>query len=384
MTLTTESAIPDDRGGLGTNVRREAGLDALRASLTMLVLFHHAAITYGGSGDWYYKEVGAGQDLLGLFAAFNQAFFMGLFFLLAGYFTPGAVKRRGAAAYLRERALRLGLPLTVYFLLLSPVTQALAATARGRDFFRALAFDWTHGRMEPGPLWFCEALLIFAGLYLAARALAPFVERRSSPSFPGDATLALAALGTGVAAFLLRLVWPTGTTLLYLQIGFFASYIVLFTAGCLAALWPTLDKAPARQRRLWIRVAWATFPVMPAAVVLGRHVPALAGSQSGGWNVQAAVYALWEPFLAWGVIMGLLHLFTRRFETPGAIWRSLSRRAYAIYIIHPPVLVGLALAWRSVAAPPALKFLVTGTAACLACYWLAGLLLKAPGAKRVL
>jgi surface polysaccharide O-acyltransferase-like enzyme len=123
---------------------------------------------------------------------------------------------------------------------------------------------------------------------------------------------------------------------------------------------------------------------MPIAVVLGRHIPWLAGAQSGGWNVQAAVYALWEPFLAWGVILGLLHFYTRRFETLGPLWQSLSRRAYAIYIIHPPVLVALALAWRSAAAPPALKFLVTGTATCLACYLLAGLLLKAPGANKVL
>jgi hypothetical protein len=36
---------------------------------------------------------------------------MGLFFLVAGYFTPGAVERHRAGAYLRERALRLGLPL---------------------------------------------------------------------------------------------------------------------------------------------------------------------------------------------------------------------------------------------------------------------------------
>src|SRR6516225_2354354 len=111
-----------------SNVRRDAGLDALRASLTLLVLFHHAAITYGASGDWYYTEVRAGHDLssllLSLFTGFNQAFFMGLFFLLAGYFTPGAVERHGPFAYLRERALRLGLPLLLYFLVLSPGTMA--------------------------------------------------------------------------------------------------------------------------------------------------------------------------------------------------------------------------------------------------------------------
>src|SRR5271156_6503067 len=217
---------------------------------------------------------------------------------------------------MRERALRLGLPLIVYFLLLSPVTMALAATARGRDFFKALVYMWTHGRMEPGPLWFCQALLIFAGLYLALRALAPGLARLVPPSFPSNVTLALAAFGTGAVAFLLRLVWPTGTTLLYLQLGYFASYVVLFAAGCLAAPWASLDKASAQQRRLWIAIACVTFPLLPIAVVLGGRIPWLAGSLSGGWNVQAAVYALWEPFLAWGVIMGLLHLYTRWLETP--------------------------------------------------------------------
>jgi peptidoglycan/LPS O-acetylase OafA/YrhL len=382
------SLVQNDREISKSNVRRDAGLDALRASLTLLVLFHHASITYGASGDWYYTEVRGGHDLpsqlLSLFTGFNQAFFMGLFFLLAGYFTPRAVERHGAAAYMRERALRLGLPLIVYFLLLSAFTQALAQTAQGRNFFNAFVDVWAHGRMEPGPLWFCEALLIFAGLYLALRALAPRLTSLAMPSFPSNATLALAAFGTGVAAFLLRLVWPTGTTPLYLQLGYFASYVVLFAAGCLAAPWPSLDEAPEPQRRLWIAIARVTFPLMPIAYVLGEHVAWLAGSQSGGWNLQAAVYAFWEPFLAWGVIIGLLHFYTRRFEAPGPVWRSLSRRAYTIYIIHPPVLVALALAWRFVAAPPALKFLVTGTATCLACYLLAGLLLRIPGAKRVL
>jgi peptidoglycan/LPS O-acetylase OafA/YrhL len=36
---------------------RNAGIDALRASLTLLVVFHHAAITYGAMGSWFYKEI---------------------------------------------------------------------------------------------------------------------------------------------------------------------------------------------------------------------------------------------------------------------------------------------------------------------------------------
>ena len=63
-------------------------IESLRTVLTVLVIAHHSAITHGGSGSWFYREV---QDsgapfslLLTLCCAVNQAFFMGLFFLLSG------------------------------------------------------------------------------------------------------------------------------------------------------------------------------------------------------------------------------------------------------------------------------------------------------------
>ena len=75
----------------------------------------------------------------------------------------------------------------------------------------------------------------------------------------------------------------------------------------------------------------------------------------------------------------------RVFE-PGPLWfaQALSRRAFAIYVIHPPVLVAVALAWATVPAPALLKFVLTGTLACALCYGLAGALLRLPGVARVL
>ncbi|MCU0922351.1 MAG: hypothetical protein MUF08_10015, partial [Burkholderiaceae bacterium] len=32
-------------------------IDRLRVLLTVLVILHHTAITYGGSGGWFYREV---------------------------------------------------------------------------------------------------------------------------------------------------------------------------------------------------------------------------------------------------------------------------------------------------------------------------------------
>jgi hypothetical protein len=48
------------------------------------------------------------------------------------------------------------------------------------------------------------------------------------------------------------------------------------------------------------------------------------------------------------------------------------------------VVVAVTLAWRGVAAPALLKFALSASIACLLCYLLAGLLLRLPGARRVL
>jgi peptidoglycan/LPS O-acetylase OafA/YrhL len=364
---------------------RNAGIDALRAALTLLVVFHHTAITYGAIGGWFYREVPTDGRIetkfLIFFCAINQAYFMGLFFLIAGYFTPGAVARHGAVRYLAERARRLGVPLLVFGYIIGPATVALAGLANGDAFWRTLIVLWERGRFINGPLWFAQALLIFSVVYVVWRAVAGAGRPRP---FPSNLALAAAALLTGAAAFSLRLVWPVGVNVLGLQLGYFASYTVLFAAGCAGAPGCWLVAVPGRQRRLWLWVAWISLPVLPAALLLAPHVPMFRGNSSGGWNFAAALYAFWEPLVAWGFCLGLLHYFGRRFRIVGPVWRALSRRAYAIYVLHPPVLVGISLAWRQVQAPHLLKFAVTGTAACLACYALAGMLLRAAPIRRAL
>jgi hypothetical protein len=51
------TAIPNTDLAAPAAQSRNAGLDALRATLTVLVLFHHSAITYGAIGGWFYREV---------------------------------------------------------------------------------------------------------------------------------------------------------------------------------------------------------------------------------------------------------------------------------------------------------------------------------------
>lgn len=371
---------------------RNHGLDDLRGALTLLVVLHHAAITYGGQGGWFYQEIRPGNDpsslLLTVFCAVNQAWFMGAFFLIAGYFTPAALARRGGPGFARERLLRLGLPLLAFVLVLGPLTVALALTARGRPMADTLAAIARNMVFIPGPMWFVMALLIFsAGAMLWGGLTRGRSFARVRP-FPSDSVMLAAAIFTGTLALILRQAWPVGVSVAGLQFGYFASYVVLFVAGCMGAAGGWLEGVPPAQRRRWAIVALAALPVLPLAVLAAPLVPALQASPNGGISLPAVLYAVWEPLVAWGLILLALAWAARMGRPgggpPGPVRAGLRRRAYAIYVIHPPVLVGIALLLREVPAPALVKFAVTGSLACAACFVLAGLLLRVRGVARVL
>lgn len=373
--------------------QRQPGLDILRGLATLLVVLHHAAITYGAIGGWYYREVATSARLdvqwLVFFCTLNQAWFMGLFFLLAAYFTPPALARKGWRDFVRGRLLRLGLPLLVYGFLIGPATIALAATARGKPWIDTFGLLLQRHTFENGPLWFAQALLLMTGAALVwwwARGRQPAaggpadatVWQTDNRPWPGRRVLWLAALGTGAAAWCLRQVWPVGQSVWGLQLGYFASYAVLFGFGCRAARSAWLERLPEAEVRFWWRLALCCLPVLPVLYGLGAHWPVLRSS------VLPLAYAFWEPLVAWGILLRLLQGHGPGWR-PNRPWQtSLSRRAFAIYVIHPPVLVGVALAGSGVLAPPLLKWAVTGGLSCLICFVLAGWLLRSRSLARVL
>jgi fucose 4-O-acetylase-like acetyltransferase len=359
---------------------RTAFIDEIRVVLTGLVILHHTAIAYGGSGGWYWREQpNASSTVLLLFNATNQTYFMGFFFLLAGYFTPPSYDRKGARRFLVDRFVRLGLPLLAYFFVLSPFTMALAHTSEGRP----LLVEWwrmmAKRTFEPGPLWFAEALLIFSLAYVGWRRLFP-CSPGASPGWPNAARLWFAAFATAALSFVIRLRVPVGENIAWLQLGYFPAYIVLFSFGCHASGTRLLEDVPWSRLKPWLwvsAVAWLTLPFVLALPHGGGHF-------EGGWSWLALFYALWDPLVAWGVIGAYLYWFQRRKLESSRTAARIARSAYAAYIVHPPVIVGLCLLAKSLSAPPLLKFVLVGAGACLASFSLGAVALRIPGARRVL
>jgi peptidoglycan/LPS O-acetylase OafA/YrhL len=359
---------------------RNLYLDHLRVLLTILVILHHAAIVYGGSGGWYWKQDPITPNrLLLLFNAVNQSYFMGFFFLLAGYFTPRSFDRKGAGHYLADRFFRLGLPLLAYFFILSPLTIVLAHNAHGRPFWSDWGQRYLERDFEPGPLWFAEALLILALAYAAWRALrkAPAADLAQLPS---NRTLLLAALATGAASFLVRLAVPVGVNVAWLQLGYFPAYLVLFAAGCLVARHQLLENVTFAQARPWLITTAVAFLLLPVMIVTRSG----QGAFAGGWSLNAAFYAFWDPLMAWGIILTLLWFFRTRLAGGNRFTAALARQAFGAYIVHPPILVGLSLLLNSSTLPQFQKLLIVGPAACLGAFAISGLLLLVPGFKKVL
>jgi peptidoglycan/LPS O-acetylase OafA/YrhL len=373
-------------------VQRDFYIDRLRSVMTAMVILHHTAITYGAPGGWFWTELrpsgSLSSVLLTLFVSTNQAYFMGFFFLLAGYFTPPSLERKGYKRFLCDRFLRLGLPLLAFGLVLGPLTAAIVTAARGDGFWPTIEVLWQRKDFINGPLWFAEALLIFDLGYCGLRAVfgpSPGdTRRRKLRPVPGPGMWLLSALAIGAAALAIRQFVPVGKNVFGLQLGYFAGYIFLFAVGIAAARSDWLRKLTWKTARPALFVALFAWPTMPLAILYVVSTNAGAKSNfSGGLTWPAVLYAFWEPVVAWGLIAAWLLIFREYMNRPSRFWDWLNRRAYAVYIIHPPVLVAIALLLHVWTAPAMLKFAVVGALACVASWLWSDPLVRLPGVRRV-
>ncbi|MCP3012432.1 acyltransferase [Nocardiopsis dassonvillei] len=373
-------------------------VDNLRVALTVLVVLHHVALTYGNIPVWFYLE--PAQDpsggLLDLFVFLNQTYFMGLFFLLAGYFVPGAADRRGGRGLVRERLVRLGAPFLLFVLLVrpflvipnyAPAVEMFAAEGGELPFWLFLLVTY-----DPGPMWFVEVLLVMTLAYVAVRSLRERPARQTGaaiapPARPADTAplrwaVPVAALTLGLA--LVTFAWRYLAPAPYWPIvglpspGFLPQYVTLFVLGVLAYRGNWLVRLPGAAG--WWGAALALTGLAAGAavtVLLGEITPA-----PGTWQALARITS--ESVLATGAVLMLLVVFRRFASGSNRLTRWLSDNAFAVYVLHPLVLVGLGVALSGWEASALVKFLGMGALAVPTCWALATAVRAVPGVRRIL
>ena len=198
--------IPSRRAAVAQGKTRLAYVDTLRVVLAVLVVAHHAGQAYGPTGgDWpIFNPTRA--VILGPFFAVNAAFFMGLFFLIAGYFVPYAYDHKGPARFLTDRLVRLGVPLLLISLVLGLIAYAQSGQEQSLGDFLLTYLR----RPEVGHMWFASHLIVYAWGYVAWRWLA----RRNGEAPPqpiappNHGSIIVYTLCLAVISFLVRTVFP--------------------------------------------------------------------------------------------------------------------------------------------------------------------------------
>ncbi len=361
-------------------------IDNLRAFLIILVILQHLAITYGApTGLWYIHE-GIVELPMGFiyvfFLAANQAFFMGLLFLFAGYFTPSSYDRKGPGLFIADRALRLTIPIAIFIFLIDPLMKYALDGFQGNLLNLILSNPFVG--LGFGPLWFIEALFYFTIVYIVWRVIKP--NPTKARSIPRNRTILLFGSLLGLVSFAVRLVFPIGYSfdLLGFQIPFFPQYIALFVVGFLAYRGNWVSTMPNETGRLWGKAAVALFLLMPVLFTVGSFGFIGLGPFGGGWTWQAVAFAFWEQIFCIAVCVGLTVWFREKLNTQNRFSKAVTESSYAAYILQAPILVYLAIALQSVQMPLLLKFVVVSPIAVALCFLVAFVIRKIPLADKVL
>jgi len=343
-------------------------IDNLRLMVIVLVITIHLAVTVSGIGSWYFvygTHLDPGSLLwFTFYEAFTQGYFMGLLFMIAGYFVAGSYDRKGFGAFVGDRFKRLMIPTLIFMIAITPfiVFIGLGFTGTGSGSGGVNLIGFLSGT---GPMWFAAALFGFSLIYGLWRLAHPSSTSETKRKLlePTFATAAALILIIAVFAFLVRIVQPVGTAILNFQLCYFASYIVLFIVGILAYRSNLFNKISYKTGKRWLITAFVLGFIVFLVVVAIVSATGATSALMGGLTWQSAAYSLWESFIAVAMSIGLIAVFREKFNSQGRLVKTLSDNSFAVYMFHPMIIIPITL----LLAPLALYSVAKWLLLCIIC-----------------
>ena len=339
-------------------MERSYYLDNLKMMLTLLVIFHHAGQAYGNGGGWAYTPSNPNEFMPWIwhFFSVNAAFFMGLFFLISGYFVPASFDRQGAGRFVEKKLIRLGIPLVIMGGLIS----------------------FLSGHFEIAHMWYVESLLVFCLIYALFRLLFKPIsnECSSKPTIIG--LLILGAI-MGAGSYFIREVspqdhwiWPFGIIPLPMEPAHYLQYVMMFILGILSRRFSWIEKIGNTTGALSLS--------MGCLLALGIYL------RNGGWwdNLVGTCFGFYESFLCIFISIGLLWLFRKYCNTSSKFMQWCAAQSYGVYIVHLLLMIGIQNAFDSIWIGAFGKFMFICLATTVISFLLTWLLRMIPGVKNVI
>jgi surface polysaccharide O-acyltransferase-like enzyme len=346
------------------NTPRLPFLDGLRVAAFALLIPYHVGMYYV-TWDWHVKSPAA-SAVLEPFMQLSSPWRLGLLFLIAGAACQGLFARRGALGTLKDRSLRLLLPLLfgmavivtpqAYFEVLTKVPAQLPGDGGYLDFWWAYLQGGRYCRGDDcmvvptwNHLWFLPYLWVYAVLGAAAAALLRW--RPAALALPAWGWLLLPAVPLALARVFVMPHYPTTHDLVHdlynhLQYGW------LFAVG-----WASRTPLAAGLWAAALRLRWVALGLSLAswAVLLMLASRFAAATPPDALLIVARTL---RGALTWWSIVAACGWAQRAFKRESPWLRQASAAVFCLYILHQSVIVVLSQWLKPLALPWGLEALL--------------------------
>jgi surface polysaccharide O-acyltransferase-like enzyme len=315
-------------------------------------------------------------------------------FFLSGLFVWHGLAKKGAATFLRDRLLRLGIPFLIAAGVLAPLAYyPTYLQISGHSDIAGFLHQWLAlGEWMAGPAWFIWVLLAFDCIAATLFRIAPqwginlgaFTTRLARRPIVFFAALVgvTAVVYLPMAHYFTSLAWFSFGPFFF-QTSRIFHYFVYFLTGVgvgAAGLDQGLLAPQGKLARAWpwwigrslLFFAIATGLAIAAFTYYGKS-PALAVAADAGFVLSCAATSL--AFLA---------IFLRFAQTRSTICDSLAQNSYAIYLIHYAFVSWLQYAMLPASIPGVAKFLIVFTGALLLSWATSATIRRIPAISRII
>ncbi|MCP4923560.1 MAG: acyltransferase [bacterium] len=398
-------------------------LDTLRFLLIFVVVIHHAAIGYGAKWhrSFFIDSVGnsgGGSRLYDVLFLMSDTFMIPGLFFLAGLFAIPSLKRRGVGSFIKERFFRLGIPLVLGVVFISPIhvySKHLTESPFPSGYMDFWLNSFFGSKFQITSFWFLYYLLFLSAILLLIYKGFPKIWGYylrwmqwclRHPWWALALFCIKGAILVGGSDFFWGARWWTHIFPSMMVIGSqFLLNALYFFSGALLGATAFLEKPDAmegisKKWTLWLgltivcSVAYFAyiFAYDEAAYASNfRHAFSYYGyTFTQAWPLflsdAPGILARTTLFVLTGVFTNLLFLSGtyRLLNVPHKIWISLGACAYGIYIFHEVFQVFPAYWMMDLDLPLFVKFGALTLIGFLASWGLTHLLRQLPGFKRIL
>ena len=321
-------------------------LDNLKAFIILLMVVFHVGMGYTTWNlEWWTVNDIQKNTFFDFFILETDVYIMPIMFMIAGYFAPMALVKKGIASFWQEKIKRIVLPWIGGVLFIAPFIAYSIFFSRmdtPPNFFDFWKSGFFGPYYQQAHYWFLGILALFFSILTILYQLNPLCLKKSGQKgaptawFLSAFFLVTAASFFGGNLFFWNDAWVNVSFMFMIQpvrlllhlcyfvLGVYAWKHSWFTQGGYSP--PVVPWAIAAMMMLFVFLAYrVTFTLMPDVPVLFK----------AGHALTHAAFSLTVTF----ALIGVFQVF---FDSNASLWRKLAANSYTIYFIHQCVIIPIA------------------------------------------